>query len=176
MIRSARYGAVAAMLALAGCTTTAHAPQSSTLAPQDINFLTSAYQLVHFDLDACTFVKKNKLDPKVVPVVDKICRDAAEYAPQIRADAATAGVTLPSTLPADLKAKLVTLNYHPQPDLSIAFVRVEIASHEKALAIFQNEAQNGVNPHLKMRAAATAPLVQQNLAMLRAAMPQTDMQ
>lgn len=171
MKRSARYSAVAALLALAGCSTTAQGPQSSTLAPQDLTFITTAYQLVHFDLDACAFVQKNQLEPQVTPVVDKICADAAVYAPQIRAQAAAAGVTLPDTLPMELKAQLVTLNYHPQPNLSVAFIRTEISSHESALAVFQDEAQNGQNPTFKAAATRTAPLVQQNLHMLRAALP-----
>ena len=168
---SARYGAFAAFLALAGCSTTAQAPQSSNMSPQDLNFITTAYQLVHFDLDACAFVKKNTLEPQVVPVVDKICADAAEYAPKIQAQAAANGVTLPNTLPVELKAQLVTLNYHPQPNLSVAFIRAEISSHESALAVFQEEARNGVNPTFKQVAAQTAPLVQQNLDMLRQALP-----
>lgn len=168
---SARYGVVAVMLALAGCSTTAQGPQSSTLAPQDLDFITSAYQLVHFDLDACGFVQKNTLMPQVVPVVTKICADAKEYAPKIRAQAAANGVTLPNTLPTPLKAELVTLNYRPQPNLSVAFIRAEISSHESALAVFQDEIQNGVNPQFKQVATQTAPLVQQNLDMLRKALP-----
>jgi len=168
---SARYGVVVALLALAGCSTTAQGPESSTLAPQDLHFITTAYQLVHFDLDACTFVQKSTLTPQVMPVVDKICADAMEYAPKIRAQAAANDVTLPNTLPTDLKAKLVTLNYHPQPNLGIAFIRDEIASHESALAVFQDEQQNGVNPTFKQVAAQTTPLLEQNLTMLRAALP-----
>jgi putative membrane protein len=168
---SARYGVVAAMLALAGCSTTAQGPQSSTLMSQDLNFITTAYQLVHFDLSACAFVQKSTLEPQVVPVVNKICADAMEYAPRIRAQAAAANVTLPDTLPTELKAQLVTLNYRPQPNLSVAFIRAEISSHESALAVFQDEAQNGVNPTFKQTAAQTAPLVEQNLTMLRQALP-----
>ncbi|MGC9270533.1 DUF4142 domain-containing protein [Acidiphilium sp.] len=168
---SARYGVVAALLALAGCTTTAQAPESSTLAPQDLNFITTAYQLVHFDLDACAFVQKNALEPQAVTVVNKICADAAKYAPQIRAQADATGVTLPNTLPLELKAQLVTLNYHPQPNLTVAFIRSEISSHESALAVFQDEERNGINPTFKQTAAATIPLLQQNLDMLRAALP-----
>ncbi|MCF3946529.1 DUF4142 domain-containing protein [Acidiphilium sp. AL] len=168
---SARYGVFAAFLALAGCSTTAQAPQSSNVSSQDLNFITTAYQLVHFDLDACAFVQKNTLEPQVVPVVNKICADAAEYAPKIRAQAAANGVTLPNTLPMELKAQLVTLNYRPQPNLSVAFLRAEIASHETALAVFQDEARNGLNPTFKQVAMQTAPLVEQNLDMLRKALP-----
>lgn len=164
-------GALIALLALAGCATTAQAPQTSNVAPQDLHFVTTAYQLVHFDLDACGFVQKSKLEPQVVPVVNKICADAADYAPRLRAQAKATGVTLPNTLPADLKAKLVTLNYRPQPNLSVAFVRMEIDSHQRALSVFQDEMQNGVNPTFKQVATQTTPLIQENLKMLHQAMP-----
>ncbi|HEX7389033.1 MAG TPA: DUF4142 domain-containing protein [Acidiphilium sp.] len=168
---SARYSLLAAFLALAGCSTTAQAPQSGNVSAQDLNFITTAYQLVHFDLDACAFVQKNTLEPRIVPVVNKICADAAEYAPKIRAQAAASGVTLPNALPMEMKAQLVALNYHPQPNLSVAFLRAEIASHEASLAVFQDEARNGVNPSFKQAAIETTPLVEQNLAMLRQALP-----
>ncbi len=158
-------------LGLAACSTTAQAPQASNLSAQDLQFITTTYQLVHFDLDACAVVQKATLTPEVRPVADKICADAQHYAPIIRQQAASAGATLPNTLPAEYKAKLVALNYHPQPNSSVAFVRDEIQSHENALAVYQDEMQNGVSPAYKQIAMQTLPVVQGNLQMLRAALP-----
>ena len=161
----------AMMLGLAACSTTAQAPQASNLSPQDLQFITTTYQLVHFDLDACAVVRKTSLTPEVQPVATKICADAKHYAPIIRQQAASAGATLPDTLPAQYKAKLVALTYHPQPDVSTAFVRDEIESHENALSVYQDEMQNGSSPAYKQIAMQTLPVVQGNLQMLRAALP-----
>lgn len=166
-----RSGLFAAMLVLAGCSTVAHAPRSAMLAPQDLDFVTTAYQLVHFDLDACAFVKKNPLEPQAVGVVDKICADAAYYAPRLRDQAGQAGVALPDALPLDLKARLVTLNYHPRPNLTVAFLNAEIGTHERALAVFRNEMRVGANPSFRRLAKKTMPLISRNLAMLRQALP-----
>lgn len=162
---------IAGMLALAGCSTTAQAPRAANLAPQDLQFITTTYQLVHFDLGACAVARKGALSPQVRPVADKICADAKHYAPIIRQQAASAGATLPNTLPAEYKARLVALTYHPQPNLSVAFVRDEIESHESALAVYQDQMQNGRSPSYKRIAAQTLPVVQGNLRMLRAALP-----
>ncbi|GAA5264775.1 putative membrane protein [Acidiphilium sp. MT5] len=171
MIKLSRYGALAGILALAGCSTVAQAPATSNITPQDLGFITTAYQLVHFDLAACAYVQKGGLTPTVVPVANKICADAAKYAPQIQAQAKANGVTLPGTLPLDLKAQLVALSYHPSPSLSVAFLRDEISSHESAIAVFQDEARNGTSPEFKQVAIETTPLLEQNLDMLRDALP-----
>jgi len=60
-VRPAAIVMIATMTALAGCATTARAPESSSLSPQDLQFVTSTYQLVHFDLAACDVVRKAKL-------------------------------------------------------------------------------------------------------------------
>ncbi|HET9147789.1 MAG TPA: DUF4142 domain-containing protein [Acetobacteraceae bacterium] len=163
---------IATMTALAGCATTARAPETSSLSPQDLQFVTSTYQLVHFDLAACDVVRKAALSPRVRPVADKICADAAHYAPVIRQQAAQTNTALPNTLPQEYKAKLVALTYKPQPNLSEAFLRDEIDSHESALAVYREELRSGVSPIYRRIAEQTMPLVEQNLRELRAAMPE----
>lgn len=160
-----------AALALGGCMTSAQAPQSSNVGAEDLAFVTTAYQLVHFDLNACSFVQKHEIDAQARPAVDKVCADAAKYEPELRSVASEAGVTLPNTLPYDLKAKLVSLNYHPQPSLTVEFLRDEIASHESAVAIFENELREGRNQKFKDAAAQGLPVLKENLEMLRAALP-----
>lgn len=163
----ARCAVIVALTALAGCSTTAQAPQTSNLSPQDLQFATTTYQLVHFDLDACAVVQKAALTAAVRPVADKICADAKHYAPLIRQQAAATNTTLPDTLPQEYKAKLVALTYKPQPNLSDAFVRDEIESHSSALSVYQEEMRSGTNPTYRHIAEETMPLVEQNLRDLR---------
>lgn len=166
-----RYGAFFSLLALGGCMSTASAPHASNVDQHDLAFITTAYQLVHFDLNACSFVQKNELEPTVRPAIDKICADAAKYEPKLRSVAEQGGVKLPNTLPFDLKAKLVSLTYHPEPSLTVEFLRDEIASHESAVAVFKSEIREGTNPQFKAAATEGLPLLQQNLDMLRKALP-----
>ena len=171
MMRLARCGVVAGLLGLVGCTTTAQAPTTANVSAQDLNFVTAAYQLVHFDLAACSIVQKSDLTPEVKPAADKICADAEKYEPVIRSLASRNNVRLPDALPIEFKALLVSLTYHPEPDISVEFLRDEISSHESALAVFRDEAWNGTNPEFKAIARRTTPLLERNLDMLRAAMP-----
>ena len=167
----AQAALLAALLAVAGCSTTAQAPKTSNLSPQDLQFITTTYQLVHFDLNTCTVVEKADLSPEVRPVATKICADARHYAPILQQQATSAGAALPDTLPSEYKARLVALNYHPQPDISVAFVRDEIESHESALAVYQDEMQNGNSAAYKRIAQQTLPVVEGNLRMLRRVLP-----
>lgn len=173
-LRNALFGA--ALITLAGCATEAQAPNDHRTSQQDLNFITTVYQLVHFDLDACGYVQKNTLEPGVKPVVDKICSDAEKYAPRIRAQAKAAGVKLPNTLTLGRKAQIVSLTYHPEPNLSVEFLRDEIGSHESALAVYKQELREGQNPEFRKVAQETMPLIEQNLQMLRNALPKDTQQ
>jgi hypothetical protein len=158
------------LIALTGCTTTASGPSTSSLAQQDVDYYTSAYQLIHFDLLECQYFNQNSLKPIVLPIADKICSDAQEYAPLLKADAAASGVTLPDTLPPALQAQLIAVTYAPQTDLTTAFLQSEVMSHVSSLAVFQVEARAGTDPTAKRRAAETTPLVASNLSELKTAL------
>jgi putative membrane protein len=162
--------ALASVLALTACATTATAPASSSLSDQDLSFLTSAYQLINFDLAECAVIQKVGASASVERVAQQVCADAQHYQPLVAQQAASHGVTLPNTLPYHLKAELVQLTYNPA-DINAAYLRSQISSHEDSLAIFRDEAANGVDPSLKQTAIDTIPVVQANLDRLRGAMP-----
>ncbi|OYW06779.1 MAG: hypothetical protein B7Z59_12680, partial [Acidiphilium sp. 37-67-22] len=65
----------------------------------------------------------------------------------------------------------VSLNYHPQPNLTVEFLRDEIGSHESAIAVFQGELREGRNQAFRQTARDALPVLERNLAMLRAALP-----
>jgi putative membrane protein len=154
----------------AGCSSTASAPATAAVNPQDLNFVTAASQLIQFDLAECTITQHNVLTAPVTAVAEKDCADAAHYSPILSQQAAAMGVTLPNDLRYDLKAEFVQLNYNPVPSADVAFLTGQIGSHESALAVFQDEAKNGSNPQLIALAAQTAPVAAANLDALRAAL------
>jgi putative membrane protein len=162
---------LACALALAGCSTTAQAPATAQVSQQDLDFVTTAYQLIEFDLAECRIVQRASMTQAVVAVSTKICADAAHYKPILQQQAAARNIALPNDLRYDLKAQLIQLNYVRDPNVDVAYLRDQIASHESALAIFMDEAKNGTDPALKATAAQTVPVVQDNLARLRAVMP-----
>lgn len=177
-----------AVLALAGCSTTAHAPESAGVQAPDLAYLTSAYQLIQFDIAIC-----NKVTPDTAPdygkmAVAKICGDAEKYQPVLAQEAAAVGAQLPNAPDYDHLAEETSMTYGVNgqgkedqqgtitpaqynvlyPSEFTLFLRYEIASHESALADFQEEARSGTNPSLRENAAKFEPLILENLELLQA--------
>jgi putative membrane protein len=160
----------AALLGLAACSTTAQAPAASNLSAQDLSTLTAGYQLIQFDLAECSILAASPTTPQVAALSQKICVDATSYQPQLQQLAATHNVTLPNTLPEDLKARYVAFHYFPTPNVTVHYLRDQIDSHEDALSVFQVEAMNGTDPDVKAVATRTIPVIESNLAALRQAL------
>ena len=160
----------AMLLGLAACSTTAQAPAASNLSAQDLSSLTAGYQLIQFDLAECSFLAASSTTPQVLALSQKICADARSYEPKLEQLAAMHNVTLPNTMPDDLKARLVSLHYFATPNVTVQYLRDQVNSHEDALAVFQAEAMNGSDPEVKAFAAQTMPVVQGNLDALRQAL------
>jgi predicted outer membrane protein len=154
---------------VAGCSTSAQAPQSASLSGADLDALTAAYQLIAFDLAECTLVQHQDLGPTVQPVATKICADAQRYQPMLETLAARHDVTLPNTLRYDLEAQYVALSYHPTPNLAVNYLNDQIGSHEQALAVFRYTAGTTADADIKSLYQNAVPLVEQNLASLREA-------
>ncbi len=161
----------ASIAGLAACTTTAQAPQTSGLAPQDLNAMTSAAQLIQFDLAECEVLGAGGVTPSVAAISQKICADASAYKGQLDSLAAANSVTLPNDLRYDLKVKVVALRYHASPNVSAQYLSDEIDSHKTALLILKDETANGASPSVKAFATQATPLVQGNLNALEAASP-----
>jgi len=160
----------AALFGLAACSTTAQAPAASNLSAQDLSTLTAGYQLIEFDLAECSMLAASSTTPQVAALSQKICADAKSYQPQLEQLAAMHNVTLPNTMPDDLKARYVSFHYSPAPNVTVNYLRDQIDSHEDALAVFQMEAMNGTDPAVKAMATRTLPVIQGNLDALRQAL------
>ena len=165
-LRFLSYGAWA-ILALAGCSTTAQAPAGTTLTSQDLDDLTVGYQLVQFDLLECGSLQGVMQTPAVSAVTQKLCADAARYQPVLAQLAQAHDVTLPNDMPANMKARYVAFHYAPN---ATQFLRDQVSSHEDALAVFQGEASSGSTPDIRTVAAGALPVVQGNLDALRQAL------
>lgn len=169
-----------AMLALlavgvAGCSTSAQAPQNASVSNADLQALTAAYQLIRFDRAECTVVERQDPGPAVRAVATQICADAQHYQPMVEALAARYDVTLPNTLRYDLEAQYVALSYHPTPSLGVNYLNDQIASHEQALAVFRYAGSTTTHADIKELYESAVPVVERNLVSLRqalAALPQ----
>lgn len=155
-----------ALLALAGCSTTAQVPENSDLSPADVNALTAGYQLIHFDLLECNEVQTLSDDKTVLAVAAKLCAEANGYAPGLENLASAHDVTLPNSLPEAYLERYLSLHYMGS-SADIQYLKDQIHSHKKALAEFQEEVSKGQNNELIGDSRAVIPVVQDNLALLR---------
>jgi putative membrane protein len=153
---------------LAACSTTAQAPASADLSSADLSSVTAAYQLVQFDLTECGTLKDGGATAQTLAISQKICADAAHYQTALQQLAAARNITLPNDLSYDLKSRIVVLRYHANPNINAQYLHDAIESHEDALAIFENEAATGTDPQIMTFDKGAIPVVQSNLAALRA--------
>jgi putative membrane protein len=164
---------VLAFLAVAGCSTTARAPHDSSLSATDLAALTASYQLIAFDLRECTLVRRQNPGAAVRNVAAQICVDAQHYRPILEGLAVRHDVALPNKLNADLEAQYVALSYRPMPNFAVNYLNDQIASHERALAVFRHTARTSTDADIKALYRNAIPVVRKNLASLRQALAVT---
>jgi putative membrane protein len=173
MPRVKTLAALALALQATACTTTAQAPPQTTLSTQDLNAVTTAYQLIQFDLAECLVLVPNGASPRIAALGAHICQDATIYQAKLQAVAQADNITLPTSLRYDLNSEYVQLHYHVGAGTDIGYLRDQIGSHEAALAIFEDESVNGTDPQVKAISTAAVPVVQGNLNDLQAALVAT---
>jgi putative membrane protein len=156
---------ILAFLALGGCSATAETPLPE---------ITAAYQLINFDLQECSVLRSRPPGPQVAAVSAKICADAAHFQPLVERVAAKRGIALPNDPSYALEAQYVALSYRPWPDIDVNYLQDQIGSHAKALAVFEQAAQQTTDLDLKFLAEGAIPVVQDDLGRLRQALTEID--
>ncbi len=84
------------------------------------------------------------------------------------AAAASPAVTVPTTMPAELQAKIDALKAAKGADFDKLFIEQQKEGHQKALDALKSYAAGGDQPSLKMFASKGAPVVQGHLDKLNA--------
>ena len=142
----------------------------------DTEALTAGYQLILFDLAECSAIRPTGgmsasgngiISPDILQVAGKICDDAAGYQSKVKDVATKYDIPLDRHLPYTLTARYAALVRHAGPGLGVRYLNDQISSHEDALAVFQDEADNGTIPEIKAMAGEVIPLVQGNLDLLK---------
>ncbi len=155
---------------LAACSPAAQAPTSSDLAQQDIDSFTAAYQLVQFDLAECQLLQGGGASAQTMAVLQTICTDATTYQAKLQQLAAEHNVALPDKLDYDNRVRIISLKYHPSPNINTQYLQDAIDSHEDALRIFRDETTNGTNLEIMRFDQGAIPVAQTNLDALRASL------
>jgi putative membrane protein len=98
----------------------------------------------------------------------KIVDDHTAAGNELKDLAATKGATLPTELSAKQKTIYDKLDGLSGAEFDKEFVKVMVKDHEKAVGLFQKQADKGIDAEVKAFAAKTLPVLQGHLEMAKA--------
>lgn len=163
--RAAMFSAVGALLA--GCEMS-HSTSTGDTNPNDIDFVTNAFNIIQFDREECTLAETRAKNPDVRSLAAQLLQQANDFDARLRPIAASAGISPPTVLRTDLRIRVVNLRLNQGVDFDRPFVEDQIVSHQDALNLQQSmmDTQGG-NPQLQALARDGTSILRTNLAKLQ---------
>ncbi len=153
---------------LAACGTT-QSTSTGDMSPDDLDFVTNAFNIIQFDRDECTIAQTQAKAAEVRAIAAELLKQANDFDAQLRPIAAAAGISPPTVLRTGLKIRAGRLRLGQGSDFDRSFIEDQIYSHEDALNMQQMLMDlPGGNPQLKALSRQGTALVQTNLAKLHA--------
>ena len=162
---------VAGSAALAGCQTSqaTSASSSGSMSRADLDFITSASDIIRFDRDECTVAQTQARSPRVRELATKLLAEANEFDARLQPIAAAAGIKPPNVLPSTLRIRAARLRLGQGVDFDRSFLADQIVSHQDALNLQETEAAVAAsNPQLVELSNQGKDLVRANLQTLEA--------
>ncbi|GAN77158.1 hypothetical protein Asru_0242_05 [Acidisphaera rubrifaciens HS-AP3] len=166
------FAPMAAMaVVIAGCnrthSTTPPGIPSQQVNQADLDFITNAYNVIHFDMELCTMAQTRARDPRVKAMADKILANATAFRAKVKPIADAKGIIPPDVLRNDLRIRLGHARRTEGVDFDRVFLADEIATHQEAIERAEDEDQvAGADPQLKQFAAEGLDLLKTNLGQL----------
>jgi putative membrane protein len=93
--------------------------------------------------------------------------DHTKSSEELKPLAASKGVVLPTEMDSKHKSAMEKMSSMSGMELDMAYVKMMVKDHEKAVALYQKEADSGRDAEAKTFAAKTLPVVQMHLDMSR---------
>jgi predicted outer membrane protein len=155
-------------LALAGCQRTeSMAKPGSTANQADLDFITNAYDVIHFDTELCQTAEQQATDPKVKAMAARILQEAEIFRAKVKPIADAEGIQPPQVLRNDLRIRLGHARLQTGTSFDQTFLADEIATHEEALQRAEMMmSEPGGNPQLQAYAKEGIQLLQGNMGQL----------
>jgi len=140
--------------------TSAHAEQIAS--DQDRQFVAQAIASGQEEVAAGRLAQSQAGTPAVRVFGRWMAGDHTLVGQLLQMRAKEAGISIPAgTAPKNAMDKLKTAH---DRQFDTAYLSAQVQDHEKAVALFQQEAQSGVNPGLKSLAQLVLPVLQEHLA------------
>jgi putative membrane protein len=123
-----------------------------------------------FEIDSGRLAETRAQSPALKAFAAQIVADHSKSIAMLKSAAAQASppVTVPTTLPPDLKAALGALQGAKPQDFDSGFIDTQIQGHKKAVEVLTQYTSQGSSAPLKQFAALALPVVKSHLAHLNA--------
>lgn len=140
--------------------TVAHPPG---LSEQDQRFMRQAAQAGLFEIDKSELALERSDDPDVRAFAERMIADHSAQAEQLAALAGKLGVALPDTVSPEQAGLLENLRGVDDDQFDREFMKVQVAAHHQAIALFTAEAEQGRHPAVREFAANGLPVLSDHL-------------
>jgi len=158
----------AACLALSGAAFAQNASSSgSALSAADKMFITKAAEGGLAEVELGRTATEKASNQKVKDFGQRMVTDHSKANEELKALAQKKGVTLPDSPDAKSKAMATKMSAMSGAAFDRAYMKDMVSDHEKDVAEFQKEANNGADPDVKNWAATTLPTLQEHLKMAK---------
>ncbi len=158
---------LAASAALAGCQTAHSTSPSGDMSPDDLDFVTNAFNIIEFDRQECTIAQTQARTPEVRAIAVQLLQQANDFDARLRPIAASAGIKPPTVLRTDLRVRAARLRLGQGLDFDRVFIDDQIVSHQDALNLQgMVTGTTGSNPQLQALSRQGTDIISANLAKL----------
>jgi len=159
--------ALATGAALAGCQTARPTSSSGDMNPDDLDFVTNAFNIIEFDRQECTIAQTQARTPEIRALAAQLLQQANDFDARLRPIAASAGIKPPTVLRTDLRVRAGRLRLGQGLDFDRAFIDDQIVSHQDALNLQEAmTSTSGSNPQLQALSRQGTDIIRTNLAKL----------
>lgn len=141
-------------------------PAGAPVSGADRAFVAEAASAGLAEVEAGRYVAGKAADGSVKAFAQQMERDHASANDELQRIAGSKGIALPTTVQGDDKTQLDKLMGVPSAQLDSEFVQAfGIDGHNKAIKLFERQAQSGQDPELRAFAERTLPKLREHLGM-----------
>jgi putative membrane protein len=143
------------------------------LGPVDSHFVQMAAIGGMAEVKEAELAKTNGTGSTVETFARRMIADHTRLNNELKGIATKEGFKLPTELDAKNQSDVATLAAAHGKAFDNSYITDQVADHEQAVALFQQEADQGTDPALKAFAQKALPILQHHLAMAKQAMTHT---
>jgi putative membrane protein len=131
------------------------------------DFMTQAAESGTAEVELSRIAQSNAQNPAVKNFDQMMIADHSKANDELRSLASKKGVTIPTALNAEHQSAMQRLQGLKGSEFDAEYIKIMVQDHEKAVGLFQAQAQNGNDADAKSWAAQTLPKLQEHLQKAR---------